>query len=194
MLPKGGPHNNTVAAIAVALKQMATPAFRDYAHAVVRNAVKLASALASLGHTLVTGGTDNHLVLWDLRPHKLTGSKMERLCELAKYNGCVLPCVCCYSISINKNSVPGDQSAMSPGGVRVGTAAITTRGFTEPDIERVAILLDRACRICIDLQEVEGGKLLKGFSAIAEQDPRVGELRRDVEQLATRFPMPGYPY
>ena len=91
MLPKGGPHNNTVAAIAVALKQMATPEFRDYAHAVVRNAVKLASTLASLGHTLVTGGTDNHLVLWDLRPHRLTGSKMERLCELAKYNGHVLP-------------------------------------------------------------------------------------------------------
>lgn len=96
------------------------------------------------------------------------------------------------SISINKNSVPGDQSAMSPGGVRVGTAAITTRGFTEPDIERVAILLDRACRICIALQEEGGARLLKDFSVVAEQDSRVGELRRDVEQLATCFPMPGY--
>ena len=68
------------------------------------------------GYTLVTEGTDNHLILWDLRPNGLTGSKIEKLAELC-------------NITVNKNTVPGDTSALSPGGVRIGVCALTTRGF-----------------------------------------------------------------
>lgn len=82
---QGGPHNNTIAAVAVALKQAASPEFKEYALAVKENASKLAEELAALGYTICTGGTDNHLILWDLRPQGLGGSKMERVCEMAQY-------------------------------------------------------------------------------------------------------------
>ena len=80
---QGGPHNNTIAAVAVALKQVASPEFKDYAKQVRLNARALAGRLQALGYKLVTDGTDNHIVLWDLRPQKLTGSKLERVCELS---------------------------------------------------------------------------------------------------------------
>lgn len=81
---QGGPHNNTIAAIAVALKQAADPSFQTYAQAVVDNARALAARLVELGYELQTGGTDNHLVLWDLRPIGLTGSKVEKICDLCQ--------------------------------------------------------------------------------------------------------------
>ena len=81
---QGGPHNNTIAAIAVALKQVASPEFRHYAQQVKTNARKLAETLMGYGYRIVTDGTDNHTVIWDLRPLKLTGSKMEKICDLVK--------------------------------------------------------------------------------------------------------------
>lgn len=81
---QGGPHNNTIAAVAVALKQVATPEFKKYAHQIILNAKKLAESLTGFGYKIVTGGTTNHLVLWDLRPAGLTGSKLEKVCDLAK--------------------------------------------------------------------------------------------------------------
>jgi len=85
----------------------------------------LGEELTKRGFELVTGGTDNHLVLWDLRKHGLTGSKMEKLYEMV-------------SISVNKNAVYGDTSALAPGGIRIGTPALTSRGFTEQDMVKVA--------------------------------------------------------
>jgi glycine hydroxymethyltransferase len=82
---QGGPHNNTIAAIAVALKQVASPSFKEYSQQVRKNAKSVADALLSKGYKLVTDGTDNHLVLWDLRPIGLTGSKMEKICDYVKY-------------------------------------------------------------------------------------------------------------
>merc|ERR1712222_223206 len=101
-----------------------------YSAEVVKNAKALAAALMEKGHKLASDGTDNHLVLWDLRPHGLTGSKVEKVCELA-------------SISLNRNAVHGDASALSPGGVRIGTPAMTTRGCTSEDFKRIAAFLDR---------------------------------------------------
>ena len=82
---QGGPHNNTIAAVAVALKQVATPEFKLYASQVVENSRALASKLKEYGYKMVTDGTDNHLVLWDLRPLGLTGSKMEKMCDAVRY-------------------------------------------------------------------------------------------------------------
>merc|ERR1712025_120701 len=95
------------------------------------------------------GGSDNHLVLWDVRPHGLTGSKVEKVCELA-------------GISVNRNAVHGDASALSPGGVRVGTPAMTTRGCNEEDFKTIANFLDQCVKITLGIQ-AEKGKKLKDF-------------------------------
>ncbi|CAN1334282.1 Serine hydroxymethyltransferase 4 [Linum perenne] len=104
---QGGPHNHQIGALAVALKQAMSPAFKAYAKQVKANAVAVGKYLMSKDYTIVTGGTENHLVLWDLRPLGLTGNKVEKVCDLC-------------NITLNKNAVFGDSSALSPGGVRVG--------------------------------------------------------------------------
>jgi len=109
---QGGPHNHQIGALACALRWAATPEFRVYQKQVVANARALGASLSSNGYKLVTGGTDNHLVLWDLRPEGITGSKMEKACDM------------CH-ITLNKNAVVGDVSAMTPGGVRIGAPAMT---------------------------------------------------------------------
>merc|ERR1712151_293790 len=133
------------------LMEVASPAFKEYSKGVVANAKILAKTLQSKGHKLASDGTDNHLVLWDLRPHGLTGSKLEKVCEGA-------------SISLNRNAVHGDASALSPGGVRIGSPAMTTRGCTTEDFRKIASFLDRACQIAIKVQQ-EKGKKLKDFEA-----------------------------
>merc|ERR1719437_87386 len=114
---QGGPHNHQIGGLAAQLLEVSTPEFKEYSKAVVTNSQTLAKALQDKGHKLASDGTDNHLVQWDLRPHGLTGSKLEKVCEAV-------------SISCNRNTVPGDASALSPGGVRIGTPAMTTRGCT----------------------------------------------------------------
>ena len=116
---QGGPHNHQIGALAAQLLEVNTPEFVEYSKAVASNAGTLAEALIAKGHKLASGGTDNHLVLLDLRPHGLTGSKVEKVCEAA-------------SISLNRNTAPGDASALSPGGVRIGAPAMTTRGCRFP--------------------------------------------------------------
>ncbi len=99
---QGGPHNHQIGALAVALRSVASPSFKAYAARVRANAAALGAELTRRGYKLVTGGTDNHLVLWDLRPLELTGSKMEKVCDAAH-------------ITLNKNAVFGDASALAPG-------------------------------------------------------------------------------
>merc|ERR1712050_60264 len=148
----------------------------DYAKAVCTNARTLAAALKEKGHKLATDGTDNHLVLWDLRPHGLTGSKLEKVCDAA-------------SITLNRNAVHGDASALSPGGVRVGAPSMTTRGCTADDFKKIAEFLDRTCQISIKIQK-EKGKKLKDFEAAIPDDADVKALKADVEAWALKF---GYP-
>ncbi|KAI8999448.1 serine hydroxymethyltransferase [Gaertneriomyces semiglobifer] len=175
---QGGPHNNTIAAVAVALKQVATPAFKQYAKQVKANADALARALKAKGYKIVTDGTDNHLVLWDLRPNGLTGSKMEKICDYV-------------NITLNKNAVHGDSSALVPGGVRLGAPALTSRGFKEADFEKIAAFLDRAASIAIEVQK-STGKLIKDFVVALDSNDQVKALRAEVEQFARSFPMPGF--
>jgi glycine hydroxymethyltransferase len=130
---QGGPHMNAVAAVAVQLREVATPAFREYMEQVRANARALAMALQRLGHTIVTGGTDNHLLLVDVRPFGITGDAVSRLLESA-------------GISVNKNTIPGDTSALRPSGIRLGTPAVTTRGWKADEMETIAGFIDRAIR------------------------------------------------
>jgi len=174
---QGGPHENTIAAIAVALKEAATPEFKEYGVQTQKNAKTLAAALTKRGYTVVTGGTDTHLVLWDLRPQGLTGSKMEKVYEFA-------------SISVNKNAVYGDTSALAPGGIRLGVPALTTRGFKEEHFETVAEFLDRAVKIGVALQN-KSGKMMKDFLPVVEASEDIKALRGEVEKFAGQFPIPG---
>jgi len=174
---QGGPHNHQIAGLATQLKQVMTPEFRTYAGQVIANAQALSARLVELDYTMMTGGTDNHLILWDLRPLGLTGSKVELVCEEA-------------SISLNKNAVAGDKSALAPGGVRIGTPALTSRGFVEADFVEVANILHRAVQLALKVQ-ASAGKKLKDFTPALLQDPELAALRNDVHSFATTFPMYG---
>ncbi|KAI9296444.1 serine hydroxymethyltransferase [Neoconidiobolus thromboides FSU 785] len=176
---QGGPHNHTIAAIAVALKQAASFEFHDYALQVKRNAVALADELISLGYKVVTNGTDNHCILWDLRPINLTGSKLEKVCDAAH-------------ITINKNAVHGDVSALSPGGVRLGTSSLTSRSFNIQDFIRVAYFLDRAVKIALKVQESAPSKLLKDFVKELQGNEEILDLKAEVQNFARSYPMPGF--
>lgn len=174
---QGGPHNHQIAALTTQLREVATPAFKTYSQTVVRNAAALAARLMELGYKLVTDGTDNHLVLWDLRPLSFTGSKAQAL-----FDKC--------SVTLNKNSVVGDKSAITPGGVRLGTPALTSRGFVEEDFRKVADFLHRGVQIGLELQKGAGPKL-KDFKPLLENNADLEALRQDVEIFASSFAMPG---
>merc|ERR1719436_226840 len=174
---QGGPHNHRIGGLAVQLLEVNTPAFKEYSQKVVENCKTLAATLVEKGHKLATDGTDNHLILLDVRPHSLTGSKVEKVCEAA-------------SISLNKNTVPGDQSALSPGGVRVGAPAMTTRGCTAEDFKTIAGFLSRCVEISVKIQN-EKGKKLKDFELGMEGNKDIAQLKSEVEVWASKFGFPG---
>merc|ERR1711971_714301 len=173
---QGGPHNHQIGGLAAQLLEVNTPAFAEYSKQVVTNMKTFAEEMMAKGHKLASDGTDNHLVLWDLRPHGLTGSKVEKVCE-------------CASISLNRNAVHGDASALSPGGVRIGAPVMTTRGCTVADFKQIAEFLHRCCMIALKVQE-EKGKKLKDFEEGLKGNKDVEELKKEVEAWAIGF---GYP-
>ena len=117
---------HVIAAKAVCLKEAMEPEFKVYAHNVVKNAKVLASALLEEGFDLVTGGTDNHLMLADLRPMGITGKELQIRCDL-------------NHITLNKNAIPNDpEKPAVTSGVRIGTAAVTTRGLGEAEMKKIA--------------------------------------------------------
>jgi glycine hydroxymethyltransferase len=155
-----------------------TPAFQEYAAQIITNAKALAEELTRLGYTLVTGGTDNHLVLVDLKPQKVLGSKVQVLCDFAR-------------ITLNKNTVPGDASAMNPGGVRIGSPAMTSRGAQAHHFVQIAQFFDEAVKLAIQVQAESGPKLVD-FTPRAKENPQVAELRSRVFEFSKQFPIPGF--
>lgn len=181
---QGGPHNHTISGLAVALKQATTSEFRAYQEQVLRNCATFAQRLAEKGYDLVSGGTDNHLVLVNLKNKGIDGSRVEKVLELVH-------------IAANKNTVPGDVSAMVPGGIRMGTPALTTRGFIEEDFVRVADFFDAAVKLSLKVKaETKGGSKLKDFLATLQSDANIqseiSKLRHDVEEYAKQFPTIGF--
>lgn len=183
---QGGPHNHQIGALAVALKEAMDPSFQQYAKQVISNAQALATALQGMGHTIATGGTDNHLLLWNVKNLGLTGSKVEKVLEMA-------------SMTVNKNAIAGDTSALNPGGVRLGTPALTTRGLREADFQQVATFLDQGVQIAHFAQgrtePSKGGKVLfkdfvKTLTTDVETAEKLSRLKKEVEGFATGFPMP----
>jgi glycine hydroxymethyltransferase len=157
---QGGPLEHVIAAKAVAFKEALEPSFKAYSRQVVANAQALARALVSRGYQLVSGGTDNHLMLVDLRNKGLTGKTAEKALDLA-------------AITVNKNTVPKEtQSPFVTSGVRIGTPAVTTRGMREPEMDRIAELIDQVL--------------------VSAEDASVAErVKEEVRTLAAAFPL--YP-
>ncbi len=160
---QGGPHNHTTAAIAVALREASAPSFRDYAHAIVANAQALAGALVERGFDLVSGGTDNHLILIDLTGKDIGGKPAAKALDAA-------------GIELNYNAVPYDKrKPFDPSGVRLGTAAITTRGLTPAHMPQLASWID-------DVVKAAG----------TEDTAAIERVRAQVTELISGFPMPGF--
>jgi glycine hydroxymethyltransferase len=174
---QGGPHMHQIAGLACQLKQVVSPEFKSYIQQVKAKAKALGDYLVVQGYDLATGGTDNHLLLWDLRKTGLTGSKMEKTCDRCK-------------ITLNKNCVPGDRSALAPGGVRIGAPALTTRGLKEADFVKVGEFLHRAVQSALKLQE-QTGKKLKDFVAAMPEDADMIKISEDVATFANDYFMPG---
>ncbi|KAL4980012.1 serine hydroxymethyltransferase-domain-containing protein [Aspergillus desertorum] len=187
---QGGPHNHTITALAVALQQAKSPEFKTYQETVLANAKSLAERLGGstssggLGYNIVSGGTDNHLVLVDLKNRGVDGARVERVLELC-------------GVASNKNTVPGDRSALKPGGLRLGTPAMTTRGFQPEDFRRVADIVDRAVTITQKLDKsakesaaskgVKNPNTVKAFLEFVgngEEIAEIVQLRQEVEDWA----------
>ncbi|KAF2459269.1 serine hydroxymethyltransferase [Lineolata rhizophorae] len=178
---QGGPHNHTITALSVALKQTMMPEFKQYQQQVIKNAKAFGEELTKLGYRLVTGGTDNHMVLLDLKPQSLDGARVEAVLEQ-------------INIACNKNTTPGDKSALTPCGIRIGAPAMTSRGMGEEDFKRIARYIDA----CIKLTKKVQGELpkeankLKDFKAkVASGEVKeLADLKAEVAAWAGAFPLP----
>jgi glycine hydroxymethyltransferase len=159
---QGGPHNHTTAAIAVALHEAAQPAFREYAHQVVVNARSLAEELLARGFELVSGGTDNHLILIDLTGKNVPGKPLAKALDRA-------------GIVTNYNTVPFDpRKPFNPSGLRIGTPAVTSRGMGPAEMQTIAGLIDEVTR-----------------SVSTDDETVIKRVAGQVRELAGGFPAPG---
>ncbi|PRH78632.1 serine hydroxymethyltransferase [Streptomyces solincola] len=161
---QGGPHNQTTAAIAVALHEAAAPSFREYAHQVVANARALADGLLARGFDLVSGGTDNHLVLVDLTSRDVPGKTAAKALDRA-------------GIVVNHNTVPFDpRKPFDPSGIRVGTPSLTSRGLRTEHMDAVAGWIDRSVT-----------------AARTGDEAALAAVRAEVAELTAAHPAPGLP-
>ncbi|XP_066913799.1 serine hydroxymethyltransferase, cytosolic-like [Clytia hemisphaerica] len=180
---QGGPHNNNIAAVAVALKQALTPEFKEYALQVIKNAQAMADLFTKKGYKVVSDGTDTHMFLLDFRGQATDGAKVDIMLEIC-------------SMSVNRNTVPGDKSALRPSGIRIGTSALTSRNFFEKDVEKVVEFIEEAIKLSIEVSSSLGKCTLKQYKEALQLETwkvKVDDLRQRVEAYALTFPMPGPP-
>lgn len=180
---QGGPHNNQTAAIAVALHEASTAAFKKYGAQIVANAKVLAETLVANGFDLVSGGTDNHLILIDLRGKKVNG----RVAAIALEHA---------GIVLNYNGVPGDEMPpLYASGIRLGTPAVTTRGMKEKEMKKIGDWYARA------IKEVEGMELpkddketrmelMKTYRAAMKKNKKLKAIAKEVKEFCKKYPLP----
>lgn len=142
----------------------------------------MAKEMMAKGYHVVSGGTDNHLILVNLKNSKdIDGARVENICDKVQ-------------ITLNKNSVPGDKSALNPGGMRLGAHALTSRGFKEAEFKRVVELVDKAVEIAKEAKAKT--KTIKEFNAFIADDAEINAkcdaLRSEVNGFALKYPMPGF--
>lgn len=157
---QGGPHEHIVAAKAIAFAEDLKPEFKDYTKQIIKNAKALATELQKYGFKIVTGGTDNHLFLVDLTNKGVAGKETEEALDRA-------------GITVNKNTIPGETRPSSdPSGLRIGTPAVTTRGFKETEMKKIAEWINRV------IENINNEKELK-------------DIKQEIKELCKKFPVPG---
>jgi glycine hydroxymethyltransferase len=181
---QGGPHEHSIAGIAIAFKETMTPSFKAYAAQVIKNAKALAQALMDNGLKLVSGGTDNHLILIDLTPFGPgKGIFVQEAFEHAH-------------ITANKNTIPNEPaSPFFPSGIRLGTPSLTTRGFQEQDMKKVGKWLAGVINEVKDYKyypdkEKRQAELEK-FRKEISQNENLKRIRQEISELCKNFPVPG---
>ena len=181
---QGGPHEHTIAAVAVALAEAQKPEFKKYAEQIVKNAQALAETLVGEGLRLISGGTDNHLMLLDLRPFGPgRGIFLEKALEAAH-------------ITVNKNPIPNDPSPpYYPSGVRLGTPALTSRGMKEDEMKLIgkwiAVLTKEFAKTEMPEEKEKRAAAVKDFAQSLSRHPLVKEIGAEVKKFASKFPVPG---
>ena len=170
---QGGPHQHQIGALCFQLKYVNTKEFKNYIIQVKKNAKTMAEEFINKGYKVCTNGTDNHLILIDLNPQKITGSKIEKICEYV-------------DISINKNSVASDKSALSPCGIRLGTSALTSRGLKEEDFIKVVEFIDSVIQIALEIQKNSGPKLVDFIKAM-EINEELINIKKNINIFANSF-------
>ena len=180
---QGGPHNHTTAAIAVALGEASTPAFQSYAKQIVKNAKAMAEEFTKLGMTLVSGGTDNHLMLLDLSKEGHLGAQLEYAMDVAH-------------MTANKNTIPSDSaSPYYPSGLRLGTPAVTTRGMKEPQMRQIAqwiaTIIDHVKPYKLPEDKTKRLEFMTQFKKKMDADPLLHTIAKKVITMTKSYPVPG---
>lgn len=179
---QGGPHNHTIAGIAVALKKTEDAEFRNYAHLTINNARRIALLLSEAGFKVISGSTKKHLVLVDLRSKKINGAVFARALERV-------------GIIVNKNTVPEeDMPPMYPSGIRIGAQAISARGMKRRDVEKVAKIIIKVAKLLgkFELSRDKGEReaQMMALEKKLENDKEFEKLAKEVHELCMRFPAP----
>ncbi|KAF1742568.1 hypothetical protein MXB_925 [Myxobolus squamalis] len=178
---QGGPHNNVIAALATALKQMCTPEYKKYTSCVIQNCKEMQKHFLKLGYELATGGSDNHLILINLKNKAVSGLIAERALEFA-------------NISVNRNACPGDTNMFQPSGIRVGTPAITTRGFKPSHMKQVVQLIHECLTLTVEVISNDPGISLSGFCQLCKNPDiqnKYDQIKSSVEEFSKQFLFPG---
>ena len=178
---QGGPHDNQTAAIAVSLKEASTPAFKKYGAQIVKNSKKLAQELIKYDFNLVSGGSDNHLILIDLRNKGVSGKVAAIALEVA-------------GIVLNMNGVPFDTNPpLWPSGIRLGTPAITTRGMKEKEMIRVAKWINEAIEEVkhyqLPLEKEARKEFMKKFRSEVVKNKNLLRIAKEVKSLCQNYPI-----
>jgi glycine hydroxymethyltransferase len=167
---QGGPHIHQIAAMATQLREVATPVYKEYMKQVLTNSKALASALQESGFEIVTGGTDNHIILVNVRAFGLSGAQAELVLE-------------CCNVSVNKNTIAGDQSALNPSGIRIGMPAMTTRGMKEGDMKWIAGVIEQA----LAFGALNAHKGAAAFREAVEESNIIKSLKEEVREQCKKF-------
>lgn len=171
---QGGPMVNSIAGIAVALEEAMRPEFKEYTKQIVKNAQTLSEKLVSLGFNVITGGTDKHLILIDIRGKQTDGHTAAHILEAT-------------DIIVNKNTIPFDMQSTpwKPAGIRMGTPAVTTRGMKENEMNEIALLIDESLKSI----EIPQSLKTKEIIELANNSPKIKEIKEKVHTLTKRFPI-----
>ena len=171
---QGGPHQNQIAGVARQLKEVMTPEFKEYIKQVKKNAQFMCEEFKIRSYNIITDGTDNHLFLLDLKNKGISGARAEKILEYV-------------NIYVNKNTIPGDVSALNPSGIRIGTPAITTLGIKDDDIIEIVYFIDTALNIGKSIIEKYNPSNLNEFVNFFDKEDKLKELKFSVKMFMKQF-------